>query len=152
MTKRVTLALILLVMLSLFGLLESSYITWNELNNIIPPCPSNSIFNCESVLQSKWASIGPIPISALGMLYYATIFIVSCAAFIVADWTKLAHRVLKLFTAFGFAFSLYLMGIMVFVIGSLCTYCVASAVTSTLLFLISWFVWESPKKHTEATA
>ena len=57
-----------LVILSLLGILDAAYLTHQKINNIIPPCTPG--FQCETVLESQWANIGPVPLSALGLEWY----------------------------------------------------------------------------------
>ncbi len=146
---------LLFIIFSIVGIADSSFITYEKFAGIIPDCGPG--FDCGAVLNSKWSSIGPIPLSLLGLLYYFTVF--SLGFLLVAEFEiqkplgtlfdklKLSQKnilrnittaeALFLVTTFGFGFSIYLVTLMAFVIGAWCKYCVISAAASTLLFITS---------------
>lgn len=143
------------IIFSLVGIADSSYITYEKIAGIIPNCGPG--FNCGAVLNSKWSSIGPVPISLLGLLYYLTIFSLGTLLVLELD----IHKSLNLFldrlklskksifrtittaealflvTTFGVLFSAYLVILMAFIINAWCKYCIISALSSSLLFVIS---------------
>jgi dihydroorotate dehydrogenase len=151
-TLAVALSLIIIVF-SLIGLADASYITYERFSGVIPPCGQG--FDCESVLNSEWSSIGPIPLSLLGMLFYSTVFVVGIAHYLQLDLSpaiksiskplniKRSHtlnlvtpiELLLLITTFGALFSLYLIFLMAVIIKAWCLYCVISAFTSMGLFI-----------------
>lgn len=127
---------LLLVVLSLLGIMDASYLTYEKLAGVLPPCGAG--FDCGQVLNSQWASIGPIPLSALGLLFYATVFGLAVTHFLelkLAGWSPLL--LLKYLTVFGFLFSLYLVSLMAFIIQAWCLYCLISAVISSSLFVVT---------------
>ncbi|NCN06834.1 MAG: hypothetical protein GW946_03260 [Candidatus Pacebacteria bacterium] len=136
---------LLLVSLSLIGILDSGYISWQEWQQIVPTCGSN--FDCGSVLSSPWAHIGPLPVAYLGFMYYITVFILSLLHVFDLDQQAISKKwrrfkatpieLLWLLTIFGFVFSIYLISIMAFAIGEWCKYCLISAATSISLFVIT---------------
>ena len=107
-----------LVILSLIGLAEASYITYVDSQGLIPPC--SEAFQCEKVLTSPYSNIGPLPISALGIVYYTAILILAIPHYIEADLKKIFSPLKKINfpirpldllligTGFGLLFSLYL--------------------------------------------
>ncbi|HYD35773.1 MAG TPA: vitamin K epoxide reductase family protein [Vitreimonas sp.] len=134
-----------LIVFSIVGLADSSYITYEELSGHIPVCGAG--FDCGQVLNSPWAWIGPMPLSALGMVYYATVLCLAIAYFLEWDWGQLvanrtgwlipSERWLLLLTSTGFLFSLFLIGLMAWVIEAWCLFCLFSAASSTALFIVS---------------
>ncbi len=76
-----------------------------------------------------------------GAFYYSAVFALILLYFIFerrADQKKKSF-ILSLagkFTAIGFVVSLFFVYLQIFVIKAICTYCMASAFTSTLLFLL----------------
>lgn len=139
-----TLLILLVVVLSLVGISDAGYITYEEFSGIIPPCSNG--FQCEKVLTSQWAHIGPIPLSLLGLGYYATVFTIGVLLYlgvkkipvplpIISDWPL--EYFLLLLTSSGALFSLYLIFLMGVVIQGWCFYCLISATTSLALFTIS---------------
>lgn len=139
---------LVLVILSLIGIMDASYITYEKLSGQIPPCGAG--FDCGGVLESPWAYIGPIPLSVFGLFYYVLVFSIASLHFLDVDiqmlitsWTKSvafsfpAHQLLLYLTTFGFFFSLYLLSLMAFVIQAWCLYCLISAAVCISLFVTS---------------
>ncbi len=130
---------LLVPVLALLGVLDASYITYEKFSGVIPPCLPG--FACAQVLQSPWASIGPVPLSLLGVLFYTTVLVVSSAVFLGFSQIKIGEVPLsltmleRLLTRFGALFSLYLVSIMAFLIQGWCLWCLISACICALLFL-----------------
>lgn len=130
---------LLLVFLSIIGLADAGYITYEKVTGVIPVCGSG--FDCGTVLASPYSQIGPVPISVLGILFYLSVFILSSGLFLGISPFKInLSWLLKMLSGFGFAFSLILIALMAFVIEAWCLYCLISAATSTLIFLTSQFL------------
>lgn len=139
------LTLSLSIALSAFGIYEAGSLTWLKFSGLLPTCINAPGFDCAAVLTSPWANLFGQPLSMYGFLFYLTIFFVS--VFLLVSSQGKYHLLLKALTLFGFIFSLYLMGIMIFAIKALCSHCLSSAVTCLLLFLSNWLIW--PKKKAE---
>lgn len=132
------------VMLSILGIADAGYITYEKFAGVIPKCIPG--FECGKVLNSPWSSIGPVPLSLLGLFFYFTVFVLASFVILEIDIHKVLPQLpafLKKFTTFdflwmltifGFIFSLYLLFIMGVMIQGWCTYCLLSAATCTLLF------------------
>lgn len=137
---------LLLVILSIVGIADASYLTYEEFAGVVPPCTAG--FQCETVLTSPYAHIGPIPLSAVGIFYYIVVFVLSVLHFVEADFTQISIfkntfmrksspiDLLQLVTIGGLLFTVYLVFLMGVVIQAWCLYCLISAATSTLLFTI----------------
>jgi uncharacterized membrane protein len=129
-----------MVFLSLLGIADASYLTYEKLSGYIPLCGQG--FDCGAVLSSPYASIGPVPISALGILFYLSIFALAICYYLEVPldkslklpWLNISWLLLGI-TSTGFAFSVILVGLMAFVIEAWCLYCLVSAIISTLLFI-----------------
>lgn len=134
-----------IVVLSLIGLADASFITYQELTGQVPPCSPG--FQCETVLLSRWAHIGPLPISVLGLGYYATIFVLALWLYAglplpsKPNWFKRLGIQpldgLQAITTFGIFFTAYLLILMGIIIKAWCLYCLISACTSALLFIVT---------------
>ena len=59
---------------SFLGLLDAAYLTFEHFLGRIPAC---NIAGCESVLTSRWATIGGIPLALLGAFYYLTLLLLA---------------------------------------------------------------------------
>lgn len=94
--------------------------------------------SCEAVQASPWSVFFGVPVPLIGLVGYALILAVSVAgvqpAFV--DDRRIATALIGL-SAIAFLFSAYLSGVEAFLIGAWCRWCIASAVVSTLLFLVS---------------
>lgn len=132
-----TIPLYILASLSVIGLADASYITYEELAGKVPPCLPLPMFNCAGVLQSAWAHFGPIPLSVLGMGFYAIVLLLTIALITLKHPPKYVRTALFGFGAFGFLFSLYLFYIQAIILQAFCTFCLISAFTCTLIFITS---------------
>jgi uncharacterized membrane protein len=132
---------LLLVIFAFLGVLDAGYLTYEKVTGTVPPC--NLHFKCGQVLNSPWASIGPIPLSALGMAFYSLFLLNSLLFYFGKTQVRLGSQKIKfetvLFTQglFGGGFSLYLVFIMGVVLKAWCFYCVLSALTCLALLLVS---------------
>ncbi len=133
----------------MLGIADAGYLTYEKLAGIVPPCGTG--FQCETVLTSTYASIGPVPLSAFGLGYYATVFLLAILHFIEFDFSKASFLqktqvkksnpidLLQIVTLFGLLFSAYLIFLMGVVLQAWCFYCLLSAIISTLLFITTQF-------------
>ncbi len=99
---------------------------------------------CEEVTTSVYSEIMGVPVSLLGSIYYISVF------FFVAyylDSGKRSSLVLASYaTITGFTMTLYFLYIQAFVLQAFCVYCLASALTSTLLFIAgAGVLWRSKR-------
>lgn len=94
--------------------------------------------DCATVQSSEYATIGPVPVSAIGVVGYVALVVLALAGLQPA-WREsaLIGGLLLAGSAGGVAFSAYLTYLEAFVIGAWCQYCVVSAVVITLIFLAS---------------
>lgn len=141
-----TLALsLLIVVLSIVGIADAGYITYEEIQGVVPPCGPG--FDCGAVLNSPYAHIGPVPLSALGLLYYTTILVLGFLHVSEVQIGKIFGKntlfsqlttldELVLLSTAGLLFSGYLVFLMAVIIGAWCKFCLISAGTSTLLFVV----------------
>jgi uncharacterized membrane protein len=119
-----------MVVAALAGFADASFIAFKHFQGEIPPC---SVLNgCENVLTSKYSSIGPVRLEWLGIAYYLTIFIL-IVTYLDTGKSKFVFRAVQL-TVIGLLTSIVLVGLQVFVLDSLCLYCLISAATSIVLF------------------
>lgn len=134
---------LIIVVLAIIGIADASYLTYEGARNIIPPCIPG--FQCATVLQSPYAKIAGIPLYHFGLVYYSLVFIGSIFVFLeqpLPAFLRLLRKagatpldLLRMLTAIGLLFSIYLVSLMQFVIGAWCTFCLLSAITSLLLFI-----------------
>lgn len=124
---------ILFLTLAVIGFADAAYLTAEHVRGGIPPC--SVLDGCETVLTSDYATVGSIPVSAVGMAYY-TVLLILMVAFLDTGRKKLLHYASWL-TVGGLLAAIYFVSVQAFVIKAFCPYCMVSAVTSTLLFVIA---------------
>ncbi len=132
---------LLLVVFTFLGILDSSYITYEKMSGQVPQC--NKYFKCGVVLNSQWASVGPIPLALFGTFFYTFFFCMSVMFFLEKKELHLLGRiiptkkVLAMLGIFGGMFSLYLIFIMGVILHAWCLYCLLSASICLILSLVS---------------
>ena len=131
-----------LLIISFAGFLDAGYLTANFYFEA--PIPCTILNGCEVVTKSSYATIGPVPLALLGALYYLTLFVL--AVFYLDSGRERAAVSAAYLTIPGFLFSLRLVYLQIFVLKALCLYCIFSAVTSTLLFILAIFLLRSRKR------
>ena len=130
------------LIVAILGFADASYLTIEHYRGVIPPCSVTE--GCEAVLTSTYSVIFGVPTSLLGAIYYLA---VSVGAFLyieskhgageikahhaaILKWTLMA-------TALGFGMSLWFVYLQLFILHSICIYCMGSATTSTFLFIMA---------------
>jgi uncharacterized membrane protein len=113
---------------ALLGLADGIYLTVEHVTGRTAECIASS--GCQDVLSSKYATIGPIPLAAVGALAYFT-------AFSVALLSAFGYRKCEVFFALVigimFATTLWLLYLQAFVLHAFCDYCLFSAGVTTVL-------------------
>lgn len=101
-------------------------------------CPLNG--NCEQVTSSKYSSFLGVPLTVAGMGYYALIAVLYGLLAIFHGVVSETIVFLVMGVSIGaFLFSLYLTSIQAFVLKSWCTWCLFSALFTTLIAIFSLF-------------
>ena len=126
---------IIALVVALVGFADATYLTIEHFRNVIPPCTTSG---CEEVLTSGYSVVAGVPVSLGGAIYYLLVM-VGLFAYLDAKNLKLLKAVF-LFTVVGLLASLWFIYVQAFILGAYCQYCLVSAGTSTLLFLIGAFV------------
>lgn len=125
--------LALILVIAFIGFFDAVYLTTNHYSGTTVPCFITT--GCEQVTTSSYSLILGIPVALLGALYYLGILFLG-----MLYGQKCDFRVFKLLSYasfFGFGFSLWFVYVQAYLIGAWCTYCLLSASTSTLIFLLS---------------
>ncbi len=125
--------LVLLLLLSLAGFADAAYLAAKHY--LGGPVPCSITGGCETVMNSRWAAVGPVPTAAFGAAYYlATFFLTVFYLDSRKAWTL---RLIFCLAAVALAVSLVLLYLMAFVIGSYCQYCLLSDVLTAGLFALA---------------
>lgn len=136
--------IIAFLVVSFLGFLDATYLTAQHYLGTIPPCVITT--GCETVLTSEHNAVFGIPVALLGAVYYLLLFLL--AAFSL-DMKREIIRFAALFTPIGFLASLYFVYLQLFVIKEICSYCIVSATTSTILFIFGILIIRSSKSTTD---
>jgi uncharacterized membrane protein/thiol-disulfide isomerase/thioredoxin len=122
-------------LLSLVGLAIASYLAYVEITHIEAVC--GPIGECNIVQTSSYALMLGIPVAVWGVLHYLAIGALwvgqRCQS---RRWGNLTTLGLLGLTIFGVIFSIYLTCLELFVVRAVCTWCLGSAVTTTILMLL----------------
>lgn len=124
------------VIIGFLGFLDATFLTAEHYLSSFLNCPLFG--SCEKVTMSPYAVVSGIPVALFGSIYYLAIFILSIAYF---DTGR--ARILRFaadLTLLGLIASLWFLYLQLFVIKALCFYCLISALTSTLLFILGLFM------------
>jgi len=125
-----------IVLLALVGLLVATYL-WLYKIGVLGElqCGTGS---CEAVQASRYAELFGIPVAFYGVAGYATLMALGLAGLqprFAGD--RRAVVLLATLATVGFAFSLYLTAIELFVLHEICRWCVVSAVIMTAIWVLS---------------
>ncbi len=128
-----TIWVVLFVIIAFIGFADSVYLTASHYIGELPTC--TVVEGCDEVALSEYSTIGPVPLSLLGVLFY-TLMIVWGVVWLDSR-KKGVFRFMPLITIPAFLFSMWLIYVMFYVIDALCIYCLISSGTTTLLMLLS---------------
>lgn len=123
------------VALAAVGLIDSVYLTWLKLADATAACAG--IGDCDTVNNSRFASVGGIPIALLGALSYGAILALLFIDRLRPEWRMASRVVMFGLTLAGTLYSAYLTYVELAVLRAVCPFCVVSAVAMTLLLVIS---------------
>ncbi len=130
---------IVMVVVALFGFADAMYLTAHHYFGI--PLVCGPFSGCETVTSSVYSEFFGIPVALFGALYYVTLFglLIFALEFSSRTYFKLACA----FTLLGFLFSCGFVFIMAFILQAWCTYCLLSAISSTVLFILGMYaLWK----------
>ncbi len=136
--------LFLAIFLSLLGLLDASFLTYEHFAHVGIPCPV-TLGDCDQVLQSSYSTMFGVPLALIGVMQYALEGIALIG--IVITNKKLFKYTALILSAIGLGASLYFVFLQLFVIGAICIYCMGSAFISTLLFIIVQYLFPKERKE-----
>lgn len=125
-----------IVLLALVGLLVATYLWLYKLGAIGElKCGTGS---CEYVQTSRYAELLGLPVAFYGVVGYAALFGLGLAGLrprCAGD--RRVARWLAGLASLGFAFTLYLTYVELFVLRAICRWCVASAVVMTAIWAVA---------------
>ena len=137
-TKKIARAFLVL---GFIGGVDAGYLTYLHYGEASPFC---SVFNhCDLVLTSPYAVFLGVPVALIGLVYYLAIAGLSAAALGKDKGSFL--KIAGIIAALGFLVSVWFVAVQVFVLHSLCLYCLFSAALSTALFIGALILAKRPR-------
>ena len=125
--------IVMIFLLSFLGFLDSTYLTITSLNHQIPPCTVTH--GCETVLTSRFASVGPIPIAAFGIGYFIIMMVLSLLY--IQNTKRKLVKLLFIISSLAFVAGLGLVYIQAMILKAFCQFCLLAELFLTLNFLLS---------------
>lgn len=119
--------------LGLAGFMDALYLTIEHYSGGQVTCII--VTGCDKVLSGPYSEIFGIPIALIGVFYY--LFIFSGALFFLFGNSHKFFRLSLLAASAGFLASLWFVSLQLFIIKSICFYCMISAFCSLTLFLLA---------------
>lgn len=121
-----------MMVISFLGFIDSTYLTINRYLGATLPCTLTHA--CDTVTGSEYATILGVPVVVLGMLYYLTMLF---GAYSYLEYRSYKYfKITAILSVFGFGFSIWLTYVQAFILAAFCQYCLLSALSSTLLFIL----------------
>ncbi len=129
--------------LSVVGLGIAAYLTYVHFNEAALVCTTGG---CETVQQSTYSTIGPLPIAALGVgMFFSLLMLAGLrwngSALVKAETASLAAWAMLLT---GILYYTYLTYVELFVLHAICQWCVASSVVALVIFALeTTYLWRT---------
>jgi len=123
------------LLLCIYGLGASIYLSITHFDPKALACVSNSTFNCEKVTQSPQSAIFGIPVAFLGLAFFVPMLL----ACLPVAWRAADRRIhlARLFMAVtGVGMIIYLIIAELFIIKAICLWCSSVHIATLLLFII----------------
>lgn len=121
------------------GLILSFYMWLYHEDLLVAACGASGWDDCGAVSGpgAPYASVGPIPVAALGFAGYALIFLLAWLKDFVHLIDDYLPELMVGITGLALLFTLYLTALELFVIHAICRYCVVSAIFVMVMFVLA---------------
>jgi uncharacterized membrane protein len=121
------------LLLGLAGTAIGAYLVWVHYDLDALVC---GLGDCEVVQTSSYAEVFDIPIATLGLLMYIALVALTLARLLRPSLVVPASMAALAITGAGTLYSAWLTYIEIEVLEAICQWCVASAVVTTLMFVV----------------
>jgi uncharacterized membrane protein len=123
---------IVIIVLSLSGFSLAYYIHHKKNKQAPLVCPLNG--SCDDVIHSNYSHFFGIPLERIGIGYYAVTALVYLGLLLsIIPYTPFISFCVTIISLGALLFSMYLIGVQAFVLRKWCTWCIFSAIFSTLI-------------------
>jgi uncharacterized membrane protein len=123
------------LLLSLFGLGVSIYLTIAHFSPHALVCVKNATFNCEKVTTSPQSEIFGIPVAMLGLFFFVPMLAL-CLPVAWRSADRRIHLARLILSIVGVGMILYLIIAELFIIKAICLWCSSVHLTTFILFVI----------------
>lgn len=131
------------------GLFDATYLTYEKLTLGTLKCGGS--YDCGTVVNSAYGSVGNVPVSAFGMTYYFLALLIASALLTEIPLNKIIQKYISAtfldrmsiedyaltLSAIGMMVTVVLIYIMAFVLKAWCLYCLLSAFSTFVYFIAS---------------
>lgn len=104
-------------------------------------CSPGASVNCDYVLASRWAKLGPLPTAAVGLAYFAMVATWHAIIGIPSGTGRRWHTVPVILTLSGLLASCYYVYVMATRLPVWCTWCLGAHAINLLLFIVTIRAW-----------
>lgn len=122
---------VLAAVVALIGLADAIYLTIHHYTGEKVPC--SIVEGCEQVLTSYYAEIGGVPLAIFGAAAY---FVAFSLAILAAFGNRRTWTLFGVQVSLMLVFTVWLVYLQAFVIEAFCQFCLLSAATTLVLFII----------------
>jgi uncharacterized membrane protein len=126
------------IFFSLIGILDSGYLSWIKFSHSEEKCIAG-IGNCALVNTSVYSEVYKIPVAYFGFITYLLLFLLFLNGIKTGFLLQYRSYILFGLTLIGFLFSCYLTYVQFALLKTFCPYCLLSAITTTILFILSTY-------------
>jgi len=125
---------VVLVAASVIGLLDSIYLAYAKIANARIYC-TPGLGNCDVVNASQWSTLWGIPLGIYGIIGFGLLLWLAVFGKRIKMLAPYVDLALFAISMAGFLFSTYLTYIELFVLKTICQWCVLSALMMTIIFI-----------------
>ncbi len=127
-------SLLIIWITAVIGLLDSLYLSYVKITSTPIYC-TPGLGDCAAVNNSPWSELMGIPVAYLGAAAFGAILLILVLQQ-ASKWIGRNHNFILFGISFtGFLFSLYLTFIELFVLKTVCQWCVLSAISITVIMI-----------------
>ncbi len=132
---------IVIFVLGLGGFMVAKHIRNHKTKNMLLVCPIR--FDCNTVVNSDYSKFFGLPVEILGMAYYG--FVSVSYLFFIFLPSLLPNFLIGfmiLLSMTALIFSIYLIGVQIFILKKGCSWCFVSAFISILIFIFTALTYD----------
>ncbi len=121
-----------LSLVAVIGFLDATYLTINHI--VFGSTPCTLLEGCEIVTSSVYSTIFGVPVALFGAIFYLIVLLLSL--WYLDSRQPWALLVISYLSVPAVLASVVFVGLQAFVLKAFCLYCLISALTSTIIFIL----------------